>query len=53
MPESSHIALGEHSIIPLALAEMIERLNIEEKRTLANLLDWNMLQQLREEPKVL
>lgn len=51
MPGNSDIASG-YSVIPLALVEMIERLDIEEKRILANLLDWNMLQQLREESHV-
>jgi hypothetical protein len=36
-------------VIPLALAELIERLSLEEKRILVDLLDWDILQQLREE----
>ncbi len=51
MQESGDLARGEHKslVIPLALVEMIERLSLEEKYTLANLLDWDALQQLREE----
>lgn len=51
MQESGNLKQGgqKSSIIPLALVEIIERLSLEEKYTLVNLLDWDALQQLREQ----
>jgi len=51
MQESSDLTREERKplVIPLAMVEMIERLDLEEKRALANLLDWDALRQLRED----
>ncbi len=39
------------SAIPLALAQLVERLTIEEKREFAQVLDWEGLQRLRTEAR--
>lgn len=50
MQESDELMRGgqKPSVIPLALVEMIDRLDIEEKRTLVSLLDWDTLLPLRD-----
>jgi hypothetical protein len=48
MERISNVAQSS-SVVPLALAELIGRLSLEEKRALVNLLDWDALRHLREE----
>lgn len=44
-----HRRTAEPSVIPLALAQLIERMTPEEKREFAMALDWEELQRLRVE----